>query len=330
VTSADKLRIKVERRGPLLVLAVSGELGAGSAAGFTAAVERAAADGAARVVVDLSGVRTVNADGARALAAVASPAEGRRHVVLRSLRPAPRRLVRAICPDLDLAGPGAAGARPDASAEPDPGSASWALVRKSRQARSLARQAITDTRRVADMVAGTEDKIAATLLLLAPRRPADYHRVMALSQAARRYAERLRELTGDAPAQQASAPAATGNGRDAPAETLRRAIAYIEQHAGDPIGAADIAAAACVTARTVQLAFRRHLGITPLGYLRQVRLERAHRELLAAQPAPGIVTRIAADWRFTNLSRFSANYRAAYGVLPSQTLHDGKAPGSGR
>jgi transcriptional regulator GlxA family with amidase domain len=103
--------------------------------------------------------------------------------------------------------------------------------------------------------------------------------------------------------------------------TVQRAVAFIEQRAQEDIGVADIAAAACVTVRAVQLAFRRHLGTTPMRYLRQVRLGRAHEQLLTADPARTTVTRVAADWGFANPGRFTSYYRAAYGIPPRQTLH---------
>jgi transcriptional regulator GlxA family with amidase domain len=83
---------------------------------------------------------------------------------------------------------------------------------------------------------------------------------------------------------------------------------------------AEIARAASVTPRAVQLAFRRHLDTTPTAYLRRVRLEQAHRQLRDATPGDGItVAEVAARWGFTP-SRFTERYRAAYGVLPSHTL----------
>ena len=109
--------------------------------------------------------------------------------------------------------------------------------------------------------------------------------------------------------------------------TAALAVAFIEERARDDIGVADIAAAAFVTVRAVQLAFRHDLDTTPLQYLRQVRLERAHEELLAADPGRTTVTAVAADWHFTNASRFSAYYRAVYGVPPAQTLHQRHAGG---
>jgi AraC-like DNA-binding protein len=110
--------------------------------------------------------------------------------------------------------------------------------------------------------------------------------------------------------------------RDASAAALRRAITFMDEHAGDDISAADIAAAANVTMRAIQLAFRRHLDTTPMAYLRRVRLEHARRELLAADPARDTVKAVAARWGFARPDRFTASYRDLFGVLPYQTLRD--------
>ena len=82
----------------------------------------------------------------------------------------------------------------------------------------------------------------------------------------------------------------------------------------------DIAAAIGVTPRTVQYTFRRHLGSTPLGYLRRVRLQRAHRDLQAAKPNVDTVMAIADRWRFGHPGRFSRVYKEAFGTSPSSTL----------
>ncbi|GGP55413.1 helix-turn-helix domain-containing protein [Saccharothrix coeruleofusca] len=108
--------------------------------------------------------------------------------------------------------------------------------------------------------------------------------------------------------------------RDATPTALRRAVAFIEDNAARDIDVAAIAAAANVGIRAVQLAFRRHLGTTPTAYLRRVRLDLAHRELLSTDPRDGTVSAIAARWGFASHSRFTAHYRAAYGVPPSRTL----------
>ncbi|WP_250030293.1 AraC family transcriptional regulator [Paractinoplanes maris] len=106
-----------------------------------------------------------------------------------------------------------------------------------------------------------------------------------------------------------------------PPAAVRRAVSYIDSHAGDPITAAWIAEAARVGPRALQAAFRRHLDTTPMAYLRRVRLSRAHRDLLDADPTTGdTVASIARRWGYLSLSHFAADYRSAYGRPPSDTL----------
>jgi AraC-like DNA-binding protein len=118
----------------------------------------------------------------------------------------------------------------------------------------------------------------------------------------------------------ALAPAAPRDRYDASTATVQRAIAFIDEHAGQDITAAGIAAAARVSVRSLQLAFRRELDTTPTAYLRTVRLTRAHRELVEAGPGQETVTAVAYRWGFSSTSRFSAYYRETYGVNPRQTL----------
>ncbi|WP_040796022.1 helix-turn-helix transcriptional regulator [Nocardia higoensis] len=115
-------------------------------------------------------------------------------------------------------------------------------------------------------------------------------------------------------------PTATDR-NDAHSDTVRRAVAYIETHLRDDISVADIAAAAYVTPRALQLAFRRHLDTTPLGYLRRLRLAAAHEKLAAADRGDGTtVTAVASEWGFTHPGRFAIAYRDLYGQAPLATL----------
>ncbi|HEX8864661.1 MAG TPA: helix-turn-helix transcriptional regulator [Lentzea sp.] len=107
---------------------------------------------------------------------------------------------------------------------------------------------------------------------------------------------------------------------DANPSALRRAIAFIEANPDIDIAITDIARAAHVTPRAIQLAFRRQLNTTPTAYLRRVRLDRAHADLVAADPEDTTVTAIAARWGYASPSRFAAEYRAAYHRQPSSTL----------
>ncbi|MFE9929638.1 AraC family transcriptional regulator [Streptomyces sp. NPDC005533] len=109
--------------------------------------------------------------------------------------------------------------------------------------------------------------------------------------------------------------------RPALPRAVRRAMAYCEEHAGEPVSVADMAAAARVSPRTLQDRFRTDLGTTPAAHLRRVRLDRAHQDLLriAEGRACETVAEVAMRWGFTHLSRFAAYYREAYGQVPSRT-----------
>jgi AraC-like DNA-binding protein len=107
----------------------------------------------------------------------------------------------------------------------------------------------------------------------------------------------------------------------APPATVRRATAFMHAYAGRPISVAEIAESAGVTPRALQYAFRRHYETTVTGYLRQVRLEQAHRELRDGDSAAGAtVTATARRWGWASPGSFASAYRRQYGVTPSRTL----------
>ncbi|MBX5488420.1 helix-turn-helix transcriptional regulator [Mycolicibacterium hassiacum] len=124
----------------------------------------------------------------------------------------------------------------------------------------------------------------------------------------------------------------SARGSDRQPEALRDAVAFIHQNAQRRITVGDIASSVNVTPRSVQYMFRRHLGTTPLGYLRQVRLDHAHRDLETADPTRETVMDVAKRWGFHHAGRFSAAYKRTFGEPPSQTLRasrDRPVPGGG-
>jgi AraC-like DNA-binding protein len=108
---------------------------------------------------------------------------------------------------------------------------------------------------------------------------------------------------------------------------VRRAVDAIHAHPEIAYTARTLAEIGGVSVRSLQEGFRRHVGTTPLAYLRRVRLERAHEELLRADPRTATVADIAQRWGFVHQSRFAAAYRARYNASPSQALRSsGGAP----
>ena len=103
---------------------------------------------------------------------------------------------------------------------------------------------------------------------------------------------------------------------------VRRAVAFLEEHAGSVVSVPDVAVAARVSVRSLQALFRRHLGVTPLEHLHAIRLEAARRDLLALDTAQRghSVREVAGAWGFGNSGRFARMYAARFGERPSETL----------
>lgn len=102
---------------------------------------------------------------------------------------------------------------------------------------------------------------------------------------------------------------------------VRRAIAYLEEAAADDVRISDVAAAARVSTRALQDAFRKHLDTTPMAHLKSIRLARAHTDLRqAAVDGDVTVAEVAYRWGFGNLGRFAADYRREFGRYPSEVL----------
>ena len=91
----------------------------------------------------------------------------------------------------------------------------------------------------------------------------------------------------------------------------------------------ELAAAAAVSARTLQRQFQVFLGKTPGIALREIRFERARRELLQGQPGTK-VTDVALRCGFTHCGRFSVEYRKNGKLIAVDAVNDGRAYMGGR
>lgn len=100
---------------------------------------------------------------------------------------------------------------------------------------------------------------------------------------------------------------------------VKRVVDHIEADPAAPHTIAELVAISGVGASALYEAFRRHQGCSPGVYLREARLRRARSDL-QRPGADTTVTEIALRWGFSHLGRFSAQYRAAFGESPSETL----------
>jgi AraC-like DNA-binding protein len=108
--------------------------------------------------------------------------------------------------------------------------------------------------------------------------------------------------------------------RSARDDRIRAALDYVLNHAHEAITVDDIADAASLSVRGVQEAFKREFQRSPMAFVRETRLDRAHAELQAFGVERGAVAEIARRSGFSHMGRFSATYHERFGEYPRDTL----------
>ena len=94
----------------------------------------------------------------------------------------------------------------------------------------------------------------------------------------------------------------------------------------EKISVPEFAARLAVSQRSLELAFREFLGITPRQYLNYRRMHGVHSELRQRQPDSHCVTEVANAWDFSELGRFAGEYKRLFGELPTATLQRKQPP----
>ncbi|MFI7320266.1 AraC family transcriptional regulator [Streptomyces venezuelae] len=97
---------------------------------------------------------------------------------------------------------------------------------------------------------------------------------------------------------------------------LRAALAFIEANLAERLSLDDVAHAAGCSARTLSSLFRDRLGLSPMSYVRNLRLDRIREDILTSADPVGT---IAYRWGITHLGRFARQYRDRFAELPSET-----------
>lgn len=124
----------------------------------------------------------------------------------------------------------------------------------------------------------------------------------------------------------ALAEADSGSLNGKPARSTRQAslVLFCEQLvlSGDisSISLDELAQRCGYTRRSLEMIFKRSVGMPPSRWFTHVRLNGALRDLLNSRPDCRIAD-VAQKWGFRHLARFSDYYRKAFGELPSQTIH---------
>lgn len=99
---------------------------------------------------------------------------------------------------------------------------------------------------------------------------------------------------------------------------VKRVQDFLRENVTEPVTADQMALVAGVSLRSLYAGFRDYCGVTPMQYVRELRLEGARKALLN-EPDCNIAS-IAMRWGFGHLGRFSAEYKARFGESPSQSV----------
>ena len=93
---------------------------------------------------------------------------------------------------------------------------------------------------------------------------------------------------------------------------------YIDNNLMEDITPATVIRACNLSYRSVYEGFQTHLGMTPLNYIKNGRLEKIYNEL-QDQTLKSTITETAMKWGYRHLGRFSGEYKERYGEKPSET-----------
>lgn len=107
------------------------------------------------------------------------------------------------------------------------------------------------------------------------------------------------------------------------AEIVRRSERMLSDDAEEPKTVLDLCVALRCSRRTLQTSFQRVANVTPVEYLRALRLNGVRRLLRSTSQEELMVGDAAAQWGFTHPSYFAREYRDLFGELPSQTPRKG-------
>lgn len=108
----------------------------------------------------------------------------------------------------------------------------------------------------------------------------------------------------------------SGNRR---AMSIERGRRYIHANLVGALRIASVCEAAGIRSRTLEYGFRELFGISPVSYIKALRLNHVRRLLLSPASARRTITAIALDSGFWHLSQFAADYQKFFGESPSIT-----------
>jgi AraC family ethanolamine operon transcriptional activator len=102
---------------------------------------------------------------------------------------------------------------------------------------------------------------------------------------------------------------------------VERAREYIRGKLAEPLPLSELCRYAHVQARSLEYGFREITGLSPIAYVKSLRLNAVRRDLSRTDAADHSISKIALDHGFWHLSQFAADYRKFFGETPTSTRH---------
>jgi AraC family ethanolamine operon transcriptional activator len=100
---------------------------------------------------------------------------------------------------------------------------------------------------------------------------------------------------------------------------VRLAREYIHARLSEPLPLSELCRHSGLKARTLENGFREVTGLTPIAYIRSLRLNVARRAILDDSTRQRSISDIAMDNGFWHLSQFATDYRKLFGETPTNT-----------
>lgn len=98
-------------------------------------------------------------------------------------------------------------------------------------------------------------------------------------------------------------------------ERIKQMLAFIEDHLGDTLNTENIARSAALSASECLRCFHATIGVTPIQYVRRLRVQKAAQLLKSTQEK---ISDIAAQCGFQDMSYFAKAFREIMGCTPTQ------------
>jgi AraC family ethanolamine operon transcriptional activator len=101
---------------------------------------------------------------------------------------------------------------------------------------------------------------------------------------------------------------------------VQQAEDYMRAHLDEPMTLKDLCQILNTSSSPLNYGFQEVFGLSPMAYLKRLRLHAAHKTLKTSDPTITTVQDIAHHFGFWHTGRFSQEYRQLFGELPSAAL----------